>query len=139
VSFLRRGRVGSAAGILRWKRFASRRLRGEIASHRHAFTQAARERRFMNFRRSVAAFYALLFVALTLFAGLFFVRTYEEMRTMREREEENRRQLAELKKTFVDQKVTLERLNQDPAFVERVIRERLGYARPDETVIRFDQ
>ena len=93
----------------------------------------------MNFRRSVAAFYALLFVALTLFAGLFFVRTYEEMRTMREREEENRRQLAELKKTFVDQKVTLDRLNQDPAFVERVIRERLGYARPDETVIRFDQ
>jgi cell division protein FtsB len=101
--------------------------------------QAARERRFMTFRRSVAAFYALLFVALTLFAGLFFVRTHEEMRALKDREEENRRQLAELKRTFVDHKVTLDRLNNDPAYIERVIRERLGYARTDETVIRFDQ
>lgn len=93
----------------------------------------------MTFRRSVAAFYALLFVALTLFAGLFFVRTHGEMRALQDREEENRRQLAELKRTFIDQNVALDRLNNDPAYVERVIRERLGYARPDETVIRFDR
>ena len=93
----------------------------------------------MTFRRSVAAFYALLFVALTLFAGLFFVRTHAEMRAMRDREDDNTRQLAELKRTLVEHKVTLDRLNNDPAYVERVIRERLGYARHDETVIRFDQ
>lgn len=93
----------------------------------------------MTLRRSVAAFYALLFVALTLFAGLFFVRTHGEMREARNKEEENRRQLAELRKTLADQKITLDRLNHDPAYVERVIRERLGYARPDETVIRFGQ
>src|SRR5688572_7684100 len=111
----------------------------EKSSHCHRFRQAARQRRFMTFRRSVAAFYALLFVALTLFAGLFFVRTHAEMRAMEEREDENRRQLAELKRAFVDHTVTLDRLKSDPAYVERVIRERLGYARPDETVIRFDQ
>jgi cell division protein DivIC len=93
----------------------------------------------MTFRRSVAAFYALLFVALTHYAGLFFVRTHAEMRALQDREDENRRQLAELKRTSVDHKVMLDRLNHDPAYIERVIRERLGYARPDETVIRFDQ
>jgi cell division protein DivIC len=93
----------------------------------------------MTIRRSVVAFYALLFVALTLFAGLFFVRTYAEMRALREREDDNRRQLADLKKTLADQKVTVDRLRNDPTYVERVIRERLGYARPDETVIRFEQ
>lgn len=93
----------------------------------------------MTLRRSVAAFYALLFVALTLFAGLFFVRTHGEMQALRNRESDNRRQLAELKKTLAEQKVTVDRLNNDPAYIERVIRERLGYARPDEVVIRFGQ
>jgi cell division protein FtsB len=93
----------------------------------------------MTFRRSVAAFYALLFVALTLFAGLFFLRTHEELRALAIREDENRQQLAELKKTLVENKVTLDRLNHDSFYVERVIRERLGFARADETVIRFEQ
>jgi cell division protein DivIC len=38
----------------------------------------------------------------------------------------------------VEQQTTLERLRDDPAFVERVIRERLGFARPDEVVFRFE-
>lgn len=92
----------------------------------------------MTFRRSVAAFYALLFVALTLFAGVFFVDTHRELTAMREREAENRRLLAQLKQKLADQRVTLDRLQHDPAYVERVIRERLGYARPGEMVIRFD-
>jgi len=93
----------------------------------------------MTFRRSVAAFYALLFLALTLFAGVFFVDTHRELSAQRAREEENRRQLSELKKSLADQRVTVDRLQHDPAYVERVIRERLGYARPDETVIRFER
>jgi cell division protein FtsB len=93
----------------------------------------------MSFRRSIAAFYALLLLALTLFAGVFFVDTQRELSAQREREDENRRQLLELKKNLADQRVTLDRLRHDPSYVERVIRDRLGYARPDETVIRFEQ
>ncbi len=93
----------------------------------------------MTFRRSVAAFYALLFIALTLFAGVFFVDTHREMMAQQAREEENQRQLTDLKKNLADQRMTLDRLNHDPAYIERVIRERLGYARTDETVIRFEQ
>lgn len=93
----------------------------------------------MTLRRSVVAFYALLFVALTLFAGLFFMRTYRELAGLRTREEENRRDLVALQKTYAEQKQMLDRLRHDPAYVERVIRERLGYARPDELVFRFEQ
>jgi cell division protein FtsB len=32
----------------------------------------------------------------------------------------------------------LERLRTDPAYVEKVIRRKLGYARPEEYVFRFE-
>jgi cell division protein DivIC len=92
----------------------------------------------MIFRRSVVAFYALLFVALTLFAGLFFLRTYGELNGLRAQHAENTRRLADLEQRLAEQQTTLERLRDDPAFVERVIRERLGFARPDEVVFRFE-
>lgn len=93
----------------------------------------------MTLRRSVIAFYALLFVALTVFAGLFFLRTYGEFQALQTQNVENQQQLAELEQRLADQQSTLERLRGDPAFVERVIRERLGYARPDEVVFRFER
>jgi len=34
---------------------------------------------------------------------------------------------------------SIESLNNDPKAVERLTREKLGYARPDETVIRFEE
>jgi cell division protein FtsB len=43
--------------------------------------------------------------------------------------EENNRQL----------KTSIEALRYDPKAVERLARERLGYAKPGETVIRFDE
>jgi cell division protein DivIC len=92
----------------------------------------------MILRRSVAAFYALLFVALTLFAGLFFLRTFGEYNALMDQETEGRRRVAELEQRLVEQQRVLERLRTDPIFVERVIRERLGYARPDEVVFRFE-
>jgi cell division protein FtsB len=43
--------------------------------------------------------------------------------------DENNRQL----------KISIEALRYDPKAVERLARERLGYAKPGETVIRFDE
>ena len=93
----------------------------------------------MTLRRSFVAFYALLFVALTLFAGLFFLRTYAEVTALEGQERESRVRLAELQTHLAQQESKLARLHNDPAFVERVIREKLGYARPDETVYRFER
>lgn len=93
----------------------------------------------MTLRRSVAAFYALLFVALTLFAGLFFLRTYGEVTALERQERESRQRLAELRTHLANQQDKFARLNHDAAFVERAIREKLGFARPDEVVYRFER
>jgi len=96
----------------------------------------------MTFRRTVLAFYALLFLALTLFAGLFFMQTYGEVQGAAAREEENRRVLAELRNRLAEQQGTLERMDPmhgDRAFIERAIREQLHFARPDEVVFRFER
>ncbi|MGH8019260.1 MAG: FtsB family cell division protein [Opitutaceae bacterium] len=93
----------------------------------------------MTLRRSVIAFYALLFVALTLFAALFFLRTYGEYSALKADEIENRQRLAELQSRLIEQKRVLVRLREDPVYVERVVRERLGYAHPDEIVFRFER
>jgi cell division protein FtsB len=93
----------------------------------------------MFIRRSVAAFYGLLFVALTLFAGLFFLRTYGEYEALRMRRADSEMRLADLERRVVDERRTLERLRTDPAFVEREIRARLLFAGPAETVFRFER
>ena len=36
-------------------------------------------------------------------------------------------------------KASIDALNHDPKMVERLVRERLGYAKPGETVIRFEE
>jgi cell division protein FtsB len=46
-----------------------------------------------------------------------------------QKEEENSRQL----------RAEIDTLRNDPKAVERLTREKLGYAKPDETVIRFEQ
>lgn len=93
----------------------------------------------MTLRRSVVAFYALLFVALTLFAGLFFLRTYAEVTALEAQERDTRLRLAELRTHLANQEDKLVRLRSDPVFVERAIREKLGYARPEEVVYRFER
>ena len=93
----------------------------------------------MTLRRSVVAFYALLFVALTLFAGLFFLRTYAEVTGLEAQERDTRQRLAELRVHLANQEEKLHRLRTDPVYVERAIREKLGYARPEEVVYRFER
>jgi cell division protein FtsB len=93
----------------------------------------------MTLRRSVIAVYILLFVALTLFAALFYLQTYGEYAALKADESENRQRVVELESRLAAQRLTLERLREDPAFVEQTLRERLGFARPDEVVFRFER
>ena len=41
------------------------------------------------------------------------------------------------RKEFAQKEAYMTRLIDDPEFLERVVRERLGYARPDELLFRF--
>jgi cell division protein FtsB len=48
-------------------------------------------------------------------------------------------QIQKEEKSARDLKASIEALRRDPKTVERLAREKLGYAKPGETVIRFDQ
>jgi cell division protein FtsB len=92
----------------------------------------------VNARRAIISLYLFLFVAVVLTSGVFFWQTREEYRRLRDVEALSQRRLAELELRLKEQQTVLERLRTDPAYVERVIRRRLGYAKPDEFIFRFD-
>ncbi len=80
----------------------------------------------------------LVVIAILLLIGMCYLPLIHENARMRaeiyrldaqlQKEEENSKQL----------QTEIEALRNDPKTVERLTREKLGYARPDETVIRFE-
>jgi cell division protein DivIC len=91
----------------------------------------------MSLGRILATLYAVVFLALSLFAGISFVQTYQELANVKMQAEENRQRLALAERELHEQERMLQLLHNDPQFVEAMIRQRLGYARPDELVFRF--
>jgi cell division protein FtsB len=53
-------------------------------------------------------------------------------------EAESRQRLAQAEQRLRDQERVLERLRTDPAYVEKVIRRQLHYARPSELIFHFE-
>ena len=80
-------------------------------------------------------------VSLGVLAGLGIVlsQTRAEYARVREAEARVRQRLAEVELRLAEQEQVLERLRNDPTYVESVIRRRLGYAKPDEFVFRFER
>lgn len=90
-------------------------------------------------RRLIIWTYAALFVVVGTLSGMFFFRTYREYARLRQIEAESRQHLARAQARLEAQKVELERLRTDPAYVRRIIRQQLRYAKPDELIFSFDQ
>lgn len=93
----------------------------------------------MSIGRLLATLYAVVFLALSLFAGISFLQTYQELTNLRAQEAESRRRLAEAEDRLREQERYLAQLSNDPEFVENVIRKKLGYAHPSEVVFRFQE
>jgi len=93
----------------------------------------------MSIGRLLATLYAVVFLALSLFAGISFLQTYQELTNLRAQESESRRRLAEAEDRLREQERYLAQLSNDPEFVENVIRKKLGYAHPSEVVFRFQE
>jgi cell division protein DivIC len=89
-------------------------------------------------RRLFLALFLLLLATLAVAVALFFVNTREEYVRLRTMNLEQRRHLEEAQAQLHRQEVILHRLKTDPAYVEKVIRGQLGYAKPDEWIFRFD-
>ena len=92
----------------------------------------------MTLRRLIVILYLLLFLVIGTASGLYFWDTREEYNRLRQLEELSRRRLAETEAKLKEQEKILERLRTDPVYVEKVIRRRLGYAKPDEYIFRFE-
>ena len=82
--------------------------------------------------------FLLLFLALAAGSGVFFWQTRREYNRLLEIEGRAKQRLAEAEQKLKEQEKILARLRSDPAYVEMVIRRRLGYAKPDEYIFRFE-
>jgi cell division protein DivIC len=89
-------------------------------------------------RRLLVGFFAMLFLGVGVASGVFFWQTRQEFARLEDSRDATQRKLAEVQERLREQERVLHRLGSDPAYVERVIRRRLGYARPGEFVFRFE-
>ncbi len=92
----------------------------------------------MNPSKLLLGFYAALFVGVALCAAVFFVQMERDLKTLRLQEETNQRRLDAAVARLSDQEKYLDQLQHDPALVERIIRQKLGYAKSAEFVFRFE-
>jgi cell division protein FtsB len=80
----------------------------------------------------------LLFVAVLLLVAVWYMPLIEQNERMRRSIFELDNKIQRASEEGKQLKAAYEALRHDPKAVERLARERLGYARPGETVIRFE-
>lgn len=92
----------------------------------------------INWPKLTSGIFLALFAGIALWAGMFFLQMHQELTVQRAQEAANRRRLDEAQAKLEEQRKYLDRLQHDPALVETIIRKKLGYARTDEFVFRFE-
>jgi cell division protein FtsB len=93
----------------------------------------------VNVRRIILSLYLLLFVGIIVTSAAFFLQTREEYQRLKGLEARSQKRIVELETKLKAQQQILDRLQNDPAYVERVIRKQLRYAKPDEYIFRFER
>lgn len=88
-------------------------------------------------------FILFLFLSLFMAAGIGFTvlfrQTYREYTTLKTRQALHQQRLSDAEANLKEKEVRLYRLRHDPAYIERTIRQLLGYAKPGELVFRFEE
>ena len=88
--------------------------------------------------RLTQAVVALVAIAILLLIGMTYLPLIQENEQMRRRIDTLDAELEKQKQESKQLQAEFEALRSDPKTVERLAREKLGYAKPDETVIHFD-
>lgn len=88
-------------------------------------------------RKVILSLYVVLIAGLGVGGGTLFLDASEEYSRLEVVQAENRRRLAEAQEQLRNQEKVLDRLRNDPAYVDKVIRKKLGYAKPDEFIFHF--
>jgi cell division protein FtsB len=92
----------------------------------------------VSLRRLFFTLYIAFLAGLSVLIAITFHNAYEQLRELRETERADRLRLDQAEARLRQQEVVLARLRTDPGYVERVIRRELGYAKPGETIFRFE-
>jgi cell division protein FtsB len=93
----------------------------------------------MNTRQVIFTVYTVFFAGLAMAAGVLLYNAREEYRELKKTEAKLQATLVEKQAQLKEQQRILERLKTDRDYVERVIRRRLNYVKPGETVFRFPE
>jgi cell division protein DivIC len=93
----------------------------------------------VNISKLILGALGVAFVAVTLWAVSFFVQMHRDITALRAQESLNQRRLADAEAKLVAQEKYLDQLRHDPALVEKLIREKLRYAKDEEFVFRFEE
>lgn len=88
--------------------------------------------------RLLSLFLACLFMALLVVAFLLVPGAYREYQEARGKEQAILAEVIEQNRVNEQRRLYLHHMLEDPNFLEQQARERLGYVRPDEIVIRFE-
>jgi cell division protein DivIC len=92
----------------------------------------------VNLRKVILSLYMMLIAGLGVAGAVLFKDAHDEYSQLVQVETLNRQRLAEAQERLRAQARILERLRSDPEYVDRVIRMKLGYAKPDEFMFRFE-
>ena len=82
-------------------------------------------------RARVLMLMGMLCVLVIFFGGLV-LKTHREYQNFKARENRIEAKFIQARQEFAQKEAYMTRLIDDPEFLERVVRERIGYARPDE-------
>lgn len=92
----------------------------------------------MSTTRILNFFFLIVFLLASGFALSHLDGRYDKLVATREAENLAKSELAELEAKIEAKKTSLTRLNHDPEYVEKVIRQKLNYAKAGETVFKFE-
>jgi cell division protein DivIC len=92
----------------------------------------------VNLRHVILSLYLLLFAGLGVAGGYLFLDARHEYSRLMQVEDLNRQKLADAREKLKNQEKVLDRLRNDPAYVDQVIRRKLHFAKPDEDIYRFE-
>lgn len=93
----------------------------------------------VNLSKFINGLFGVLFAGIALWAITAFVGMQRELKARQADLATKERLLAEAEAKLQAQSRYLERLRHDPELVEHLIRQKLGYAKGDEFVFRFEE
>jgi cell division protein FtsB len=97
------------------------------------------EKKTRKLERFVLFLFLGLFVAAGVGMTVLFRQTHREYATHKARKAYYEQRLSDGEAKLKEKEETLHRLHYDPAFIERTLRQRYGYAKSGELVFRFEE